>query len=87
MVTEAERERRAPGARRLPLQHVSIRVLWHDRVWNGSVCADPKANTSCLILPRMADRLSHPAKEESIGLDDVFHRVTMQVFVRGIISR
>src|SRR5436190_4637487 len=27
--------------------------------------------------------VSHPAKEESIGLVEVFHRVTMQVFVRG----
>jgi hypothetical protein len=26
--------------------------------------------------------LGHPAKEQRIGLLDVFHRVTMQVFVR-----
>jgi hypothetical protein len=26
--------------------------------------------------------ISHPAKEEGIGLRDVFRRVTMQVFVR-----
>src|SRR3954469_12338444 len=44
----------APGARQLPSQHLSIRVPWHDRAWDGSVCGDPKANTSCLILPRVA---------------------------------
>ena len=45
----------APGARELPLHHISIRVPWHDRGWDGSVCADPKSNTSCLILPRVSD--------------------------------
>jgi hypothetical protein len=44
-----------PGARQLPTQHISIRVPWHDRAWDGSVCGDPKANTSCLILPRVAE--------------------------------
>ena len=44
----------ALGARQLPLHHISIRVPWHDRGWDGSVCADPKSNTSCLILPRVA---------------------------------
>jgi hypothetical protein len=46
----------APGARQLPLHHVSIRVPWHDRKWDGAICDDPKANTSCLILPRVADQ-------------------------------
>ena len=45
----------ALGARHLPLHHISIRVPWHDRGWDGSVCADPKSNTSCLILPRVSD--------------------------------
>jgi hypothetical protein len=27
--------------------------------------------------------VSHPAKEEAIGLDEVLDRVTMQLFVRG----
>jgi len=45
----------APGARQLPLHHLSIRVPWHDRKWDGAICDDPKGNTSCLILPRVAD--------------------------------
>jgi hypothetical protein len=53
----------APGARQLPLHHVSIRVPWHDRGWDGSICADPKANSSCLILPRVADLKDDDAEE------------------------
>ena len=52
----------APGSRPLPLSHISIRVPWHDRAWDGSVCADPKANTSCLILPRVADEKDDEAE-------------------------
>lgn len=33
-----------------PLRHLSIRVPWHDNGWNGTVCRDPAANTSCLVL-------------------------------------
>jgi len=42
-----------PGARQLPLHHLTIRAPWHDRGWSGSVCARPLDNTSCLILPRI----------------------------------
>ena len=45
----------APGARQLPLHHISIRVPWHDRGWDGAICDDPKSNTSCLILRRVAE--------------------------------
>ena len=43
------------GARQLPAMHVSVRVPWHDARWNGTVCANPRGNTSCLTLPRVAD--------------------------------
>ena len=45
----------AAGARRLPLRHVTVRVPWHDGGWTGSVCARPLDNSSCLILPRIAE--------------------------------
>ena len=32
----------------LPLRHLSIRVPWHDSGWDGRVCQNPTANTSCL---------------------------------------
>lgn len=43
------------GARRLPTMHVSVRVPWHDSRWAGKICANPRGNTSCLILPRVAE--------------------------------
>jgi len=45
----------AAGARQLPLQHITIRVPWHDSGWAGTVCSKPQDNTSCLILPRIGD--------------------------------
>jgi hypothetical protein len=43
----------APGSRRLPTHHITIRVPWHDAGWTGAVCTRPLDNTSCLILPRI----------------------------------
>lgn len=43
------------GARRLPTMHVSVRVPWHDNGWAGKICSNPRGNTSCLILPRVAE--------------------------------
>lgn len=43
------------GARQLPTMHVSVRVPWHDSRWAGKVCGNPRGNTSCLILPRIAE--------------------------------
>lgn len=42
------------GARQLPVQHLTIRVPWHDNGWQGSFCNNPCGNTSCTILPRIA---------------------------------
>ena len=32
------------------IQHISIRVPWHDNGWNGSVCNNPECNNACLRL-------------------------------------
>ena len=42
------------GARQLPIQHLTIRVPWHDNSWRGTFCNNPCGNTSCTILPRIA---------------------------------
>jgi AAA domain/UvrD-like helicase C-terminal domain len=36
------------------LQHVSIRVPWHDRGWAGVVCQSPELNGACAKLKRIA---------------------------------
>jgi len=30
-----------------PLRHFTFRVAWHDNMWNGTVCNDPKHNIFC----------------------------------------
>ena len=42
------------GAQQLPVQHLTIRVPWHDNGWQGTFCKNPCGNTSCTILPRIA---------------------------------
>jgi len=51
------------GARRLPVQHISIRVPWHDAGWAGIVCKRPSANTACRALPRIAESKDDAAEE------------------------
>lgn len=41
---------------KLPLRHLSLRVPWHDAGWNGTVCADPTNNASCLRLGNIHER-------------------------------
>ncbi len=32
------------------VQHLTQRVAWHDRRWNGHICAEPSANAFCVLL-------------------------------------
>jgi hypothetical protein len=55
------------GARRLPTQHLSIRVPWHDSGWIGTVCANPGSNTACRSLARIAESKDDSAECEVAG--------------------
>jgi hypothetical protein len=50
-----------------PLQHISIRVPWHDAAWNGSVCACPGRNTSCLKLKNIFETKDELIEAEVAG--------------------
>jgi hypothetical protein len=50
-----------------PLQHVSIRVPWHDTGWDGRVCALPHLNGSCLKLKRIAEDKDDSAERAIAG--------------------
>lgn len=52
---------------RLPFRHISIRVPWHDNGWDGSVCKNPKANASCLVLDRIRDSRDDNQEENNAG--------------------
>lgn len=38
------------------VQHVSVRVPWHDAGWDGSVCRDPLSNSSCVLLKNIGEK-------------------------------
>jgi hypothetical protein len=38
------------------VRNLSARVPWHDRAWDGHVCNDPLANSSCLALKLIAEK-------------------------------
>ncbi|UGS38524.1 ATP-dependent DNA helicase [Capillimicrobium parvum] len=35
------------------MRHLTLRVAWHDRAWDGHVCTRPKENAFCLALDRI----------------------------------
>ncbi len=44
-------ERALSGRRAMAyVQHLSVRIPWHDTGWTGTVCADPGANHACVML-------------------------------------
>lgn len=63
------------GSRQLPIQHLTIRVPWHDNNWTGTVCNNPCGNTSCTILPRIATNRDDTLEEVLAGksFDDLDH--------------
>jgi ATP-dependent exoDNAse (exonuclease V) alpha subunit len=55
------------------VRHLSVRVPWHDRAWDGHICDDPLTNSACLALKLIAenrkDELEHDLRSQS--LDDL----------------
>lgn len=37
------------------MQHLTVRVAWHDRAWDGAVCDHPSENAFCLSLDRIRE--------------------------------
>jgi hypothetical protein len=57
----------SPGAVRLPMHHVSVRVPWNDTGWTGHVCANPAANHSCTALTRIKQAKEPIAEQACAG--------------------
>lgn len=55
------------GARRLPMQHLSIRAPWQDVPWDGRICSDPKANAACLRLRAIRERRDDKQEQSNAG--------------------
>lgn len=48
---------------KLPQRHLSIRVPWHDRGWDGTICASAKGNASCLVLREVRESRDDEAEQ------------------------
>jgi ATP-dependent exoDNAse (exonuclease V) alpha subunit len=48
-------------------QHISLRVPWHDNMWNGSVCKAPAQNTACLKLHGIAESKDEKRETKNQG--------------------
>lgn len=51
------------------IQHISVRVPWHDHGWDGSICQDPGGNTSCLKLQGILKGKKELEEEEITVID------------------
>lgn len=51
----------------IPVQHLSVRVPWHDDGWNGKVCCKPRENGSCMFLPRINEAKDADIEDEKAG--------------------
>jgi hypothetical protein len=49
------------------IQHLSIRVPWHDNGWNGTVCKHPELNQSCRALKTIAEDKNDKAEYDCVG--------------------
>jgi hypothetical protein len=52
---------------RIPLNHLSVRVPWHDAGWDGTVCRAPRQNSSCLALNRIGATKNENVEETYAG--------------------
>ncbi len=49
------------------IQHLSIRVPWHDHGWDGTICQDPCGNTACLKLNGILEGKKEEAEQTICG--------------------
>lgn len=74
------------------VQHLSIRVPWHDHGWDGTICQKPCGNTACLKLNGILESKNEKAEAEICGQciagheDDMCHlqlNISIQSQVNG----
>ncbi|GLY21613.1 AAA family ATPase [Micromonospora sp. NBRC 101691] len=55
------------GVNATPIEHISIRVPWHDSGWRGTVCADPHGNGTCVLLKNIGQRRRDAHEQHHAG--------------------
>ena len=49
------------------MQHLTIRVAWHDNRWNGTICSAPSLNGYCVALGHIRKKRDEAAEERLAG--------------------
>lgn len=49
------------------VKHLSVRVPWHDRGWDGHVCNDPLGNNACLALKLISENRNDQLEPDIAG--------------------
>jgi len=44
--------------------HLSARIVWHDRAWDGCICDRPSQNAYCIVQQHIREALADPNKLE-----------------------
>jgi len=44
--------------------HLSVRLVWHDRAWDGRICDHPDQNAYCVVQQHIREALSDPRNLE-----------------------
>lgn len=66
------------------IQHISIRVPWHDHGWDGSICQDPCGNTSCLRLNAISEGKDEMAEQAICGQCILGHEKYIPCLSEGV---
>ncbi|GBC69024.1 ATP-dependent RecD-like DNA helicase [archaeon HR01] len=55
--------------------HLSARLAWHDRGWDGHICHCPKSNVSCMVHEYIRDSRNDDLEEKNAGkfLENIKH--------------
>jgi hypothetical protein len=49
------------------VEHVSLRVAWHDHGWDGTICQDPTGNASCILLKNVGPKRDDAIESTTAG--------------------
>ncbi|MBA2244937.1 MAG: AAA family ATPase [Gemmatimonadetes bacterium] len=48
--------------------HLSVRLAWHDRGWDGCVCDAPQLNASCIVHQHIREQRDDVREEQAAGI-------------------
>lgn len=48
--------------------HLTTRLVWHDRAWDGHVCENPSKNTYCIVQQHIRDARDDDREDQAAGL-------------------